>query len=422
MSTYRTWGAVRVVGVALLALLMSACGGSGGSDGQGGTTWTVMVYLDGDNNLEADALVDFNEMEAAASSPDTRVIVLFDRSSGYVQDQGDWSETRLYEIRPDADASVIASKRLIDTTWLGLSGDGDDELNMGSAETLRRFVAFGKATYPADHTALVLWDHGSGWAPAASDIAAPGTKFIAADETSFNDALSVKEVASALEGQGVSLLGFDACLMAEVEVAWEFQDRARFMVASEGLEPSSGWDYTGLLTCFSRLPASSKSPEALGRCIAETYMASGVGGMDVGLSVVDLTALAPLGAAVDELASEVMALGSDTVIGARYQRAASYNDNTCVDLRQFAEVLGASVETRDALGEALSDAIIYNETTRPEKACGLSVYFPVFGESDGQYSLYTPAHLAFVAETRWADALDAHSDPAPWTAFIDFLP
>ncbi|VVS94368.1 clostripain-related cysteine peptidase [Desulfoluna spongiiphila] len=419
MRRHRTWAACRVIGVALMALgMVAGCGSSGGSESQEGTTWTVMVYLDGDNNLEADALTDFNEMEAAAASPDTRVIVLFDRSSGYTRDQGDWAETRLYEIYHDTDTSAIASKRLTDTTWLGLYGDGDDELNMGSAETLRRFIAYGRATYPAEHTALILWDHGSGWAPSASDAAAPGTKFIATDETSAGDALSVKEVALALEGQGVNLLGFDACLMAELEVAWEFQRVARFMVASEGLEPSSGWDYTGFLTCFSQLPSASKSPEALGRCIAETYMESRVGGMDLGLSVVDLAALSPLGAAVDELASEMTALSTNAVITARYLNAAHYNADTCVDLRQFAEVLGASAETRNALGEALSDAVIYNEATRPELACGLSIYFPVFGVTSGQYSLYTSSHLSFVADTQWDEALDHHSRVADWAAFI----
>jgi len=408
--------------VALLTLLCTVgCGGGsdgGGSDGGGGSTWTVMVYLDGDNNLEDAALVDFNEMEAAASSPGTKVIVLFDRSRDYSRDQGDWSGTRLYEIRHDSEASAIASRRLTDTTWLGLYGDEVDELNMGSGETLRDFVAYCKTTYPAEHMALVLWDHGSGWAPHASDTTVPDSKFIAIDENSADDALSIKEVAAALEGQEVDLLGFDACLMAEAEVAWELRGVARFMVASEGLEPSSGWDYTGLLTRFAQLPSEKKSPVALGRCIADTYMERGGGGMDLSLSVVDLMALAPLGEAVDALASEMRALETDAVIAARYLNSVSYNEDTCVDLRQFAAALGASAETRDALDVALSGAVVINEATRPEWACGLSVYFPIFGVTSGQYPLYTPLHLSFVADTEWDEALYAHSSIDHWAAFI----
>ncbi|BCS96876.1 hypothetical protein DSLASN_25080 [Desulfoluna limicola] len=375
-----------------------------------------MVYLDGDNNLEEAALADFNEMEAAMGSLNMTVIVLFDRSSTNSRAQGDWGETRLYEVKHDTDLSAIASKRLSDTTWLGISGNETDELNMGSGESLKNFVTFCNETYPADHTALILWDHGSGWAPATVDIPTPDTKFIAIDDGSAGDALSMKEVAAALEGKGVDLLGFDACLMAETEVAWELRESARYMVASEGLEPSSGWDYTGFLDRFNGLNGGKKTPVELARCIADTYMDGGASGSELTLSVVDLAALSPLGKAVDELAMEVMAMGPDAVTTARYA-STCYNEYTCVDLRQFAATLGASSATRDALDAALSNAVIYKVATSPENACGLSIYFPVFGYSSGQFSDYTPANLMFTQETLWDEALADYREGAFYYTF-----
>jgi len=410
----------------VVTMFVAGCGGGGGGgegDGEGGvgggvsgSDWTVMVYLDGDNNLEGAALADFNEMEAAMSSLNMKVVVLFDRSRSNSREQGDWAETRLYEVKHDTNPSSIDSKRLSDTTWLGLNGDEDDELNMGSGETLRNFVTFCKETYPAGHTALILWDHGSGWAPASPDSAYSDTKFIAIDDGSAGDALSLKEVAAALEGQNVDLLGFDACLMAEAEVAWELRHSARYMVASEGLEPSTGWSYTNFINQFNQLPVAEKTPQKLARSIADTYMADATSGTEVTLSVVDLTKLAPLGEAVDALTLEMADLGPNAVTTARYATTC-YNENTCVDLRQFAGTLGVSSATLDTLDAALSQSVIYKVATTPENACGLSIYFPVFGYTAGQFLDYTPATLAFAQETRWAKALKSYSENAFYYTF-----
>lgn len=409
MGWHRQWV---IVVFAAVVVFMAGCGGGGSSAGDGGPTWTVMVYLDGDNNLEAAALADLNEMEAATADPDTRVIVLFDRSRGNSSAQGNWAETRLYEIRHDTDPSVIASDRLTDPTWLEIYGDEGDELNMGREETLRNFVAFCKATYPSDHTALVLWDHGSGWAPPLPGTSPPETKAIAIDDTSEGDALSVKAVAGALAGQAVDVLGFDACLMAQVEVAWELRDSARYMVASQGVEPASGWDYTGLLNRFFALADGDKTPEAWALCATESYMGAESADLDRTLSVVDLHALSPLGEAVNALAAEMTRLGPGAVTAARY-RVAGYNENTCVDLRQFAGALDASADTRGLLDAALSGAVVKNIATGEEEACGLSIYFPVFGLSSGLYeTYYTAEYLAFVGDTDWAGALEAYREAA----------
>jgi hypothetical protein len=45
--------------------------------------WTLLVYIDGDNNLEPFALLDLNEMEAAYPGQNLEVLVLLDRAEGY---------------------------------------------------------------------------------------------------------------------------------------------------------------------------------------------------------------------------------------------------------------------------------------------------------------------------------------------------
>ena len=85
--------------------------------------------------------------------------------------------------------------------------------SMGDARTLSRFLTESAERYPADRYALILWDHGGG--PLGG---------VCLDETADMDALSLEEIAEALENSAfhdnpLSLIGFDACLMASAEVA-----------------------------------------------------------------------------------------------------------------------------------------------------------------------------------------------------------
>ena len=71
--------------------------GGGAGDGEvaaDAARWTVLVYLDGDNNLESDALDDFREMAAVGSSDELKIVVQLDRISsreGWDDDSaGDW--------------------------------------------------------------------------------------------------------------------------------------------------------------------------------------------------------------------------------------------------------------------------------------------------------------------------------------------
>ncbi len=93
-----------------------------------GATWTVMVYLDADNNLEPAGINDVNEMEWAPSSPDINVVVQLDRLPGYDDSNGDWTETRRYLITHDTNPTVIASTQV---------GPPLGELNMGDRWALR---------------------------------------------------------------------------------------------------------------------------------------------------------------------------------------------------------------------------------------------------------------------------------------------
>ena len=125
------------------------------------TAWTILVYLDGDNDLEGNAITDFEEMETGLYLAQTgdpgvmdkvAVAVQFDRGNEISSSfDGVWTTARRYEVLPDYSAGC--GSRLVED--LG-------EVNMGDPATLKDFLEWGKCTFPAEYYVLVLWNHGGG--------------------------------------------------------------------------------------------------------------------------------------------------------------------------------------------------------------------------------------------------------------------
>ena len=185
----------------------AAAGNTGNTASGAQDTWTVLVYLDGDNNLEKDALKDLNEMELVGSNDQVRIVVQLDRvrQDGPKDDtsNGDWDTAKRFLVKRDSNRSRIGSTEL----------DDIGEVNMGDPQTLVDFVSWGVKTYPAERYALVLWDHGSSWAG------------IAFDDSSDKKGISLPELDQALRTiqsqtgiERFDLIGFDACLMAQIDV------------------------------------------------------------------------------------------------------------------------------------------------------------------------------------------------------------
>ena len=187
--------------------------------------WTVMVYLDADNNLELAGLLDLNEMEAAGNADTVNVVVQIDRALGESSGHGDWTDGRRYLIGPDEDPSLITSELVAE---LG-------EVNMGDPLALSDFIGWSIRNYPANRYALIIWDHGAGWNGIAfdSDVGVTGT----ADHISLLDLQTALQQALAQNGvDRLDVIGFDACLMGQLEVFQAVQPYADYAVGSEELE------------------------------------------------------------------------------------------------------------------------------------------------------------------------------------------
>lgn len=367
----------------------------------GGVTvarWTFLIYLDADNNLETAGVGDFQEMAKVGSSSLVNIVVQMDRHPGtnlpqYTGFYGGWDGTRRFLVKKDDDPSVTPLQDL-------------GEKNMGDPEVLRDFVEWGVKNYPAKHYALVIWNHGDGWRATMQklmlkikDARSRGeqewgiSKAIAHDDTD-NDVLYMKEVQTALESAVTNLkgnngfekfdiIGFDACLMGMVEVAYAMRNVTNYMVGSEDLEPGDGWPYDLILKEL--ISAQSVTPDKLAGIIVTEYVNSYRGRTGITQGAVDISKLNPLVTAIDAFTNKANTEWSG--LKEARKNTEEFNRMTFstwgVDLRDFAdkvfnqvtsvELRGAALDLRNAVDDFV---IIEGHSSDLPGSYGVSIYFP----------------------------------------------
>lgn len=403
--------------------------------------WTVMVYMAADNNLEPAAINDLNEMETAGSSADVDIVVQIDRIPGFDDTNGDWTTTRRYHILKDSDPAIIGSELIQD---LG-------ELNMGDPATLHDFVAWARATYPANHYFLIIWDHGSGWqksiegvdelgnlacdkspengSPDAlsrsrtAEIPAPipplpfgrsGFKSAGNDETN-RDQLFNFETELALEPfPKLDIVGFDACVMAMIETAYQLKDQADCFIASEESEPGDGWAYDDFLGYMIAQP--SYSPAQVCSLVVLTYSNYWsthpwpLGELEQTLSAISLNDLVQVTDALDALVTQIIGGDSWPELLSMPPAEQFGGDEPYIDLYDYADLISVYVSNpaigsaANALKLSLSQAVLINRTELGHLyAHGLSIYFP-----QSLLSLdprYYNGSVAFAELTSWPSFL-----------------
>lgn len=408
--------------VALLLPVLAGCGGSGGgSSGTGSLTngaslgppistrdeaksqgaWTVLIYLDADNDLEAAGITNFNQMELVGSTRDVRIVVQMDRIRGYDSSNGDWTDARRYLVTRDGDPSEIRSLRLDDVP-LG-------EVDMGDWRTLRDFVEWGVREFPAQHYCLVIWDHGTGWQMRTAGV--PQYKYIASDETS-GTGMNVTDIPRALAGVRIDVLAFDACLMQQIEVAYELRNSACYMVGSASSEPSPGYNYSAWL---SRIGAGT-TPADLARVIVEEYArAYPPPRKAITQCAVDLGMMNDLARAASSFA-EVMITAGRGLPQLKQARETAVNYSTADGgaNRHYLDLMDYATQCTDALGLDAQDAYqtlksalgaaVVAESHNPSLAnsYGIGIYVPPPGSYDYRYGW-----LSFAVDTAWDEWIRA---------------
>lgn len=222
-----------------------------------------MVYMTG-TDLNGNAAVNIKQMEqlAARLPRSVKITVLWDQAKGpdvedkpipyYATGRGiqpKWDTAGYAVIQPDADPrDADPDDPTIATTFFVTPR----EVDTGNPATLANFEVWSRAVAPARHYALVMWDHGGGYAGLNYDgyDTLPPSNLTAGT-------LSQALANARARGVKLDLLAFDECLMATPEALDSVRGDARVLVGSEELVSGAGYDYASALGVLARRPSAS---------------------------------------------------------------------------------------------------------------------------------------------------------------------
>ncbi|MFA6433228.1 MAG: clostripain-related cysteine peptidase [Elusimicrobiales bacterium] len=354
--------------------------------------WTIMVFINGKNNLEKYALRDINEMEMIGSSDRVNVVVEAGRIEGYDASDGDWKGVRRYLIQKDANPAAVTSPVVQD---LG-------KVDMGDYRSVIDFGKWAKTAYPARKTMLIIWNHGAGWTKSRKTSVV--TRGISYDDETNNHINTPQMAAILKEMGGVDIYGSDACLMQMAEVIYEIKDFAGFIVGSEETEPGDGYTYNTFLAPLVSDPGMSA--EAFARVAVDSYSdhykAQKEGSTQ---SYIRTSAIPGFLAMVDDFAFVTAMAGEKAIVKQALASAQSYAYPANKDLYHFAQLVtaGSADPAVKENGAALmayieTELVGYNRTNNGagddsdppsdySRSHGIAVYLPPSAPSAGYDAL-----------------------------------
>ena len=353
----------KIIGFVWLLVLLFALG----SVQAEGKTTTLLVYMCGTDLQDAgcEDLVEIAEVEAGDA---INVVVL----------AGGAKEWDLEDLKGNRRTLAV----IRDGYFEKLEDWG--KASMGSPDSLEEFLRYGLKEYPADRTIAVLWDHGAG--------SEGGVCF---DETANDDGLTIAEINSVLNkldqsvpGYHINIFGCDACMMATYEMAAMLSHHnIGYYVASEELEPGTGWYYTAWLDMLKDDPDLSDTD--LCGAIIESFMDEGLKNDPddyLTMSAVDLSKMNALETRMEQFASVMSGqIDSGNISAIRRGRSRMYTFGSFADGSWDMVDLGSALdayaqfdsETAANAKRSLSEAVILsNQTANLDTCSGLSILIP----------------------------------------------
>jgi cysteine peptidase C11 family protein len=282
-------------------------------------TWTIMVYLAGDNNLADECVFALTEMKAAVGDPHVKVVAQFDPTARRVRTRRFVLNKALYEngngnnsTGRDLSVQITGAgkgrKSILDDVIEGLpegstrfpggagkggartpspvgaagfaaavapAVDNEFDTDSGDPKLLFDFISWTVDNHPADHYMIILSGHGSGVLDQEflRDESSKGTLTIKELGKVFK---AVKDVLRDKEGNPlvIDVVGFDSCVMGMAEICYELRDNVKYMVSSESFSPQTGWPYGRIIEGLSANleKKGSTSPEALARIAIDEHV------------------------------------------------------------------------------------------------------------------------------------------------------
>ncbi len=333
--------------VCVLLFSVTACGRPANAPNYKKGSYTLLIYMCG-SSLET---------KKGAATKNIAEILDMDlpENTTVVIQTGGAEKWRKYDIPSDKSNRYIVENKELKLV------ESNPAANMGNADTLSSFISFGLENYPAEQTSLIFWNHGGGSAAG-----------VCMDEQNNNDLLTLSEISTAFQTAKpwckFAFVGFDACLMANYETASILAPYADKMIASEELEPQSGWSYASLLGNLNDL-TNTLNGYANKHKDTNYYT----------ISLIDLTKIDKIkevfSQVVDKVSSDEKYLMARATFNSQQFGSNSVEEggSNLYDLGGVAKYLGIDYD--------LSDCVTYLNGEARSSATGLSFYFPIGNKS-----------------------------------------
>lgn len=365
--------------------------------------WTMLVYLNGHNNLDYYGKLNINQMETVGSNDHLNIVVQWASESA--------DNTRRLYVQKDNDTNNVTSPVV----------QSLPTVDMGDVNSLVDFVKWGAENYPAKHYFVVVWDHGAGW----HSLNALEGKRMNPNDISWDDNtghyITTEQLGQAMNqaaqiiGHPVDIYGSDACLMAMIEIAQEMAGAVNVFVGSEETEPGAGWPYDTFLANWANHPEATAAD--IGKMLTDAYAKQYAieGEEQATFSAFDMSKLPELDGKIADLKVKLMGLSNLSAVQQAAASSVRFIDNDYVDLGDailnIQKALPANTLSNEfqAVTEKLHEVVIANGANTP--AQGLSIWWPTDGydwsQNEERYK-----GLKFNQITHWHEFLSAIV-PAP---------
>ena len=284
-----------------------------------------------------------------------------------------------------------------------------DGAHMGDESSLKLFLDYLRDGYlNFDQRFLTFWDHGNSYIGFGND-------------TNFNgDALLLDEIERAFQRSQpgrFDLIGFDACLMATVEVAKVIEPHAKYIIASEALEPVDGWLWSDVIQLYAQEGSITEAgKQMVDNFVQDVHQYEPTGKT---LSLLDLSqydelvmALNPVVSAFGELLLYNEEYSTSLIFGS--SRAQSYgvsergDSRRSINLKHFAQLLAeqlSNTESGSNLDELMDavDRFVIHSNHDGSKPNSFEVAIDAPENADAEYSAYK-------TNDTWLDFQSAYMD------------
>lgn len=408
--------------------------------------WTFIVYIAADNDLDYFARRNIEQMKKIGSNQNINIVVQLDRYGAH-------ENTKRLLIEKD----VIYQVNAHDIS-------SQQKLNSGNAETLIDCCRWAVNEFPANHFALILWNHGIG---IVDSIKAKATN--ASELFVFNpqnhmlelnrsiEFLEYMELKNAkrdprgvcfsdtygsyltnekldyalktikkdiLNNKNFDIVGFDACLMAMAEVSDLIAPYSDYMVASQEVELGTGWPYDKILKAFE---SKTFTPKQFASHIVKTYADSYKSiTKDFTQSAIDLKQIPALTKQMNKISNKIVKmLQHEHSLSVKRALKASKSKKVCtyfsepsyIDLHHFLKNLLTTVDFMELQPEHEELApelakLLKEGLTLIEKAVVKNQVGSLLEEAQG-LSVYFPSRYidssykktSFAKKTQWLDVI-----------------